>query len=236
MMRNKRVLLLSFSLLFLTNCSNPIPSDLKAFLDPVSFNYAYDNIDSGSIISTYQEFDNKDNLLGEESIKLSFSKTIDDKDYYIHYLYNYRGNKIVDNRASYETIMTYDSINLNYSYKEVINGADPLVSSIPSSKAYEYFVSIFYTNESTFKYGGYYYGDYFSANSHNPNFTYKISDDNLVFKADDENYVEGAYSSQTLCIEKHGMLVLCDEKITIDKTKYYATQKIYSTYNEKTNF
>jgi hypothetical protein len=149
----------------------------------------------------------------------------------------FKGNKIKDSLVKIEK-KVYLNTSDNSFYKEVLNNDNVVSSKVLSIYDVQTELqNVFYTNDTTYKYGGLYYGDYFSVNSNNSTFTYKIEDDNLIFKAEnDESYIEGAIANQILAIEKHGMLVNCEQQIIIKDTNIIAMQDIKAEYNVKTTY
>src|SRR5574344_106160 len=233
----KRLSILLLSIFSLVSCSSNIPDDLKDFLKPISYSYANNNISSGNVLSYFCELDENGTIVGDDEIKFSFSRNSDATEYYMHSIETFKGNKIKDSLVKIEK-KVYLNTSDNWFYKEVLNNDNVVSSKVLSIYDVQTELqNVFYTNDTTYKYGGLYYGDYFSVNSNNSTFTYKIEDDNLIFKAEnDESYIEGAIANQILAIEKHGMLVNCEQQIIIKDTNIIAMQDIKAEYNVKTTY
>jgi len=237
MKKFKRISIFLLGVFNLVSCSSNIPDDLKAFLKPISYSYANNNINSGNVSSYYSEFDANGSLVGDYTIKFSFSRNNEGNDYYLHSIETFSGSKIKDSLVKIEKRVYLNADDKSF-YKAVLNNDEIVTNKILSIYDVKTELqNVFYTNDTTYKYGGLYYGDYFSVNSNNSTFTYKIEDENLIFKADnDENYVEGAIASQLLAIEKHGMLINCEQEITIKETNQVARQDIKAEYNVETTY
>jgi len=184
------------------------------------------------VISEYKEFDKDNNSTGSLLIDFNFEKDDKNKCYYFHSIYTYTGNKIDDDIVSLETtITTKDDSNL-YQKDISTNGSEVVTTFVNYETVYSTSVSVFYTNDNTYKNGGLFYGDYFSANASKYSYYYKIDNEDLTFKCEDElNYYKGASLDQELTIDNKGMLIYCDETMTIIDSKDYATQKIEANYN-----
>jgi|GEM_PF-2170463 hypothetical protein len=234
-MKKKYFLFLTSTFLLVACSTSSIPARLKTALDPINFNYAFSNDKSCNLTAGYEEYDADKNFVGSNSVQFSFATDEDNKDIYIHILRKFAGNKITGEITSEEYTINYD--NEKYYKKTSINEADPKTIEIDYQSAYGSLVNIFYSKDTTYKYGGLYYGDYFAANANKYYSYYTVNDDGTItFEAEDSNFFEGANSIQKLIIDKYGMLLYCDEKMTSNNNGSYATQVINAEYNVETNF
>ena len=231
----KKTFILFPALLLVAGCGTrtDLPEDIYNYLKAFSFNKTYYETNGGKVISTYQEFDSNNNIKGEKKEVFTFSKTSENTDFEFEYKCEFSGNQIDANDGlKTTTAELFKNDNGDYQIIKKENSTITLDETLIFENAYSYMISIFYTNDSPYRYGGLYYGDYFQINSHTFGLNYKIKEDgNLYFESKhDENYFEGAVASQILAINNNGMIVYCDQKVTINETKEYATQKIEATY------
>lgn len=237
MKKNKKLIFVLFPILLLgAGCGNTtdLPADIYNYLKQFSFNKTYANTNQCVLTSLYQEFDKDGNLIGEKKEDLNFSKTEENEDLRFDYICQNFGNQVEANdglNIKETTLFTNNSG--KYEILKTENGKSILNEELIFQDAYSYMISLFYTNDSPYRYGGLYYGDYFQINSHTFGLNYKIKDDFLYFESkNDENFFEDAIASQIIAINNNGMLVYCNQTLTNTVTGNYATLLLEATYKK----
>lgn len=211
---NKKIFLPLITLISISSCvGDKLPSEMRAFLDKIDYTNTFDVISSGKTSVLYIER-NGDKVLGNKNEVLEFSKDVENKKLYYSYKATFGGNQIKDEVLNTSSLMTYDEVKDEYLFESSIN--DVIQKKvIPYEEAFKTIVNIFFTKQHTIREGGLFYGEYFTANIHRLLPFYKIENDTMIFQTSDENYYEGALMEQFLKIDKYGMLIECNEKMTI---------------------
>jgi hypothetical protein len=217
----------------LVSCGESLREDLADFLNPIKYENTYDAIFSGNYSRIHEEYDKVGVLQGKKVENGTFSKDEDGGNFSIEKQIEYEGNMVSDNVESYSYSLVYSSDDEQYKRKISINGGDGPYVDISKDDAIEAFTDIFFTGDEIYRYGGLYYGDYFQINALKSQEYLSLNDDRdiLTFEAEDDNYIDGATSYQKISIDKRGMIVFCDEKLTANETGYYGIEKVDVNYN-----
>lgn len=223
-----------FSAFIISGCGESfieLSSDVYNFLYTIDFNNTFKSVNTGDIEITYTEYYSDGKEAGKSISKLTFSKTSLNSDFYFHYDVVNSGNQISNNDSVMCSSTELKNIDGTYLLTKK-QDENETFEEVDYDEAYSMFSSIFFNNDTPFRYGGLYYGDYFQANSHKYGNNFILNGDILTFKIIGDNTMfEGATCDQKISINSFGMLTNCYEKVLIDSTKVSAVYTLNANYN-----
>lgn len=229
---NKKTFPLLLMVFALVSCGTQISKELEDYLLNMNYQKVYDDTNNGLVKSTYDEYNN-DLLVGTHYQEKEFGRRLLDTRmiYTISIRDDYTGNKIENTIKNNYLTISFDGEKNSYFKSIDINGAitESLISDADAFNAYK---TIFYLYDSPYKGGGIYYGDYCAVKSKNFDGSYKINNDgSLTYKSHDDASYAGSVIEEEFTINKYGLMLAVNEKMSVVGTSNYATQLVETKYN-----
>lgn len=219
----------------MSSCEQNVNDELERYLSSMRYQTAYDSVASGVMENSFIEFDNQQdrNEVGKTTQIVSFCRyTKNDVEYYyVKSENNFYGNRVNEDRLSYDIITSYNA--QKESYETLIYENDELIkeTQISDEDGFIAYRDIFYTSFEAYYSGGIYYGDEAMARVRQFEGYFKFNEDNSLTLYGQAKY-EGVQYIQYITINELGLLINRSDYMEIISTKTYAEQFMDVKYNE----